>query len=153
MESIELVKKMIAKGANVNARMSKDGMRDGQHNRLIRLGATPFLLAAKNTDVEAMNVLLAAGADPNITTVDNVTPLMAAAGVLIWNPSEDGGSLQSQEPEQLEAVKICVEKGNDVNGKDAFGDTPLHGAAYRGANSIVDYLVAKGAKLDARDSR
>jgi uncharacterized protein len=153
LDSLDLLKKMIAKGVNVNARMSKDGMRDGQRNRLNRLGATAFLLAAKNTDVEAMKVLLAAGADPSIPTVDDVTPLMVAAGVLIWNPSEDGGSLQSQEPEQLEAVKICAEHGNDINARDAFGDTPLHGAAYRGANSIVDYLVNAGAKLDAKDER
>jgi ankyrin repeat protein len=153
VDSIDLLRKMIAKGANVNARMSKDGMKDGQRNRLNRLGATAFLLAAKNTDVEAMKVLLAAGADPGIDTADHVTPLMVAAGVMIWNPGEDGGSLQTQEAEQLEAVKICLEQGNDINAKDIFGDTPLHGASYRGANSIVEILVKAGAKLDARDIR
>ena len=153
MDSIDLVKKMIAKGARINARMSRDGMKDGQRNRLNRLGATAFLLAAKNTDVEAMKVLLGAGADPGIDTADHVTPLMAAAGVMLWNPGEDGGSLQTQEAEQLEAVMMCLKLGNDVNAKDAFGDTSLHGAAYRGANSIVDYLVKAGAKLDARDIR
>jgi ankyrin repeat protein len=153
MDSIELLRKMIAKNANVNARMSKDGMKDGQRNRLNRLGATPFLLAAKNTDVEAMKILLAAGADPLIPTADNVTPLMAAAGVMIWNPGEDGGSLQTQEAEQLEAVRICLERGNDINAADIFGDTPLHGAAYRGANSILEFLIQAGAKLDAKDVR
>ena len=153
IDSTELLKKMLSKGVDVNARMDKNGLNDGQRNRLNRLGATPFLLAAKVTDVEAMKILLAAGADPNVPTADKVTPLMAAAGVSIWNPSEDGGSLQSQEPEQLEAVKICLEQGNDVNGENFFGDTPLHGAVYRGANSIVEYLVKHGAKLDAKDVR
>lgn len=153
LDSIDLIRKMLAKGVDVNARMSKDGMKDGQRNRLNRLGATAFLLAAKNTDVEAMKVLLAAGADPSVPTADNVTPLMAAAGVMIWNPGEDGGSLQSQEDEQLEAVKICLQQGNDINARDIFGDTPLHGAAYRGANSIIEFLIKAGAKLDAKDVR
>ena len=153
LDSIELLKTMISKGANVNARMTKDGMKDGQRNRLNRLGATPFLLAAKNTDVEAMRILLQAGADPSIATADNITPLMAAAGVNIWNPGEDGGSLATQEEEQLEAVKICVERGNDVNAANIFGDTPLHGASYRGANSVIGFLIRSGARLDARDSR
>ena len=153
MDSIDLVRKMLAKGARINARMSRDGMKDGQRNRLNRLGATAFLLAAKNTDVEAMKVLIDAGADPSIETADHVTPLMAAAGVMLWNPGEDGGSLQTQEAEQLEAVMMCVKLGNDVNAMDDFGDMPLHGAAYRGANSIVEYLVRTGAKLDAKDIR
>ena len=54
VDSLDVIKKMIARGANVNARMSRNGMKDGQRNRLNRLGATPFLLAAKNTDVEVM---------------------------------------------------------------------------------------------------
>jgi hypothetical protein len=72
---------------------------------------------------------------------------MVAAGAHIWNPGEDGGSLATQEDEQLEAVKLCVQQGNDI-----FGDTPLHGAAYRGANSIIEFLIKSGA-LDAKDSR
>ena len=40
---------------------------------------------------------------------------MVAAGLYIWNPGEDGGSLAGQEEEVLEAVKICVDQGNDVN--------------------------------------
>jgi hypothetical protein len=128
-------------------------MKDGQRNRFNRLGATPFLLASKNTDVEAMRLLLAAGADPSIPNADNITPLMAAAGVNIWNPGEDGGSLATQEEEQLEAVKLCVQLGNDVNAANIFGDTPLHGAAYRGANSIIEFLIKSGAKLDTKDSR
>ena len=144
---------MIARGADVNARMSRNGMKDGQRNRLNRLGATPFLLAAKNTDVEVMRLLVAAGADPTIPTADGTTPLMVAAGVAIWNPGEDGGSLAGQEPEVLEAVKMCVELGNDVNAANDLGETALHGAAFRGVNEVVEYLVDQGAKLDARDTR
>jgi ankyrin repeat protein len=153
LDSIHVIEKMIARGVDVNARMSRNGMRDGQRNRLNRLGATAFLLAAKNTDLEAMKVLVAAGADPKTPTADGTTPLMVAAGIAIWNPGEDGGSLPGQEPEVLAAVKMCVELGNDPNATNHLGETALHGAAFRGVNEIVDYLAAQGARLDARDSR
>ena len=63
------------------------------------------------------------------------------------------GSMAGHEHEAVEAVKMCVELGNDVNARNDVGETPLHGAAFRGVNEIVEYLVAKGAALDARDSR
>jgi ankyrin repeat protein len=153
VDSIEVIKKMIAKGVDVNARMTKNGMKDGQRNRLNRLGATPFLLAAKVTDVEAMRVLAAAGANPLTPNADGTTPLMVAAGLKIWNPGEDGGSLMGQEDEVLEAVKLCVELGNDVNAVNSDKETALHGAAYRGVNSVAQFLVDKGAKLDAKEIR
>ncbi len=150
VDSIDVLKKMIAAGGDVNARMTVNGMKDGQRNRLNRLGATPFFLAAKVTDTEALRVLVDAGADATIPNADGTTPLMVAAGVAIWNPGEDGGSLPGQEDEVLEAVKMCVELGNDVNAANYRGMTALHGAAFRGANGVVEYLVAQGADLDAR---
>jgi ankyrin repeat protein len=153
LDSIEVIKKMIARGVDVNAPMTKNGMKDGQRNRLNRLGATPFFLAAKVTDVEAMRVLVAAGANPVTPSADGTTPLMVAAGLKIWNPGEDGGSLTGQEAEVLEAVKMCVELGNPVNATNDERETALHGAAYRGVNSVAQYLVDKGAKLDAKDMR
>ncbi len=150
VDSIDVLKKMIAAGGNVNARMTANGMKDGQRNRLNRLGATPFFLAAKVTDTEAMRVLLDAGADAAIPSADGTTPLMVAAGVAIWNPGEDGGSLPGQEGEVLEAVKLCVEHGNDVDAANYRGMTALHGAAFRGTNNVAEYLVEQGADLDAR---
>ena len=152
MSSLDLVKKLLASGAKVNAVMTRD-FRDGYRNRLNRVGATPFLLAAKNVDTELMKVLLAAGANPLTANADNTTPLMVAAGVDMWNPGEDGGSTTDAEPEALEAVKMLVELGNDVNAANDRGETALHGAAYRGANTIVQYLVDKGAKIDARSKQ
>ena len=152
ISSLDLVKKLLASGTNVNAVMTRD-FRDGYRNRLNRIGATAFLLAAKNADTELMKVLLAAGANPTTANADNTTPLMVAAGVDMWNPGEDGGSTPDAEPEALEAVKMLVELGNDVNAANDRGETALHGAAYRGANTIVKYLVEKGAKLDARSKQ
>jgi ankyrin repeat protein len=144
---------MLAKGAAVNARMMKNGMKDGQRNRLNRLGATAFFLAAKNTDVEVMKVLAEAGADATIRSADGTTPLMVAAGLMIWDPGEDGGSLAGQEDEVLEAVRMCVRLGNDVNATNQYGETALQGVAYRGVPAVAEYLAGQGAKLDAKDSR
>ena len=152
-DSLEVVKKLIAKGIDLDARMTKNGMKDGQRNRHNRLGATAFLLAAKRVDVEAMKVLAAAGANARIPAADGNTPLMVAAGTAMWYVGEDGGSMAGHEKEAVEAVKLCVELGNDVNGRNDVGETPLHGAAFRGVNEIVEYLVSKGAVLDARDQR
>ena len=150
VDSIDVLKKMIAAGGDVDARMTTNGMKDGQRNRLNRLGATPFFLAAKVTDTEAMRVLLDAGADATIPSADGTTPLMAAAGVAIWNPGEDGGSLPGQEDEVLAAVKLCLERGADVNAANYRGMTALHGAAFRGVNGVAEHLVEQGADLDAR---
>ena len=151
VDSIDVIRKMIAKGVDINARMTKNGMKDGQRNRFSRLGATAFLLAAKVTDVEAMRVLAKGGADPNIPNAEHTTPLMVAAGIDIYNPGEDGGSLPGQEDEVLEAVRMCMELGNDVNAVNDLGETALHGVGFRGINDVAEYLIAQGAKLDARD--
>ncbi len=153
LDSINVVKKLIARGVDVNARMMRNGMKDGQRNRLNRLGATPFLLASKTTDLEVLKLLVAAGADATIPTADGTTPLMVAAGLAIWYVGEDGGSLPGQEDEVTEVVKLCVALGNDVNAANKAGETPLHGAAFRGVNPVVEHLVAHGARLDARDGR
>jgi ankyrin len=153
VDSINVVKKMIARGVKLDARMSKNGMKDGQRNRVNRLGATAFFLAAKNNDVEVMKVLAEAGANGRIRSADGTTPLMVAAGLAMWYVGEDGGSLPGQEDEVLEAVKMCVMLGNDVNAANTAGETPMHGAAFRGVNSVVEYLVAQGARLDPRDAR
>jgi ankyrin repeat protein len=153
VDSIDVVKKMIARGVDVNARMTRNGMKDGQRNRVNRLGATAFFLAAKTTDFEVLKVLADAGADARIPSADGTTPLMVAAGLAMWYVGEDAGSLAGQEDEVLEAVKLCVALGNDVNAANAAGETPMHGAAFRGVNAVVEFLVEKGARLDSRDVR
>jgi len=144
--SLELAEKLLKYGADPNVRMTREPA-DGARNILNRIGSTPFLQAAKLTDIPFMKVLLDYGADPSITTAEAATPLMAAAGVGIWQVGESAGTNE----EAFEAVKICYEYGNKVDAVDANGDTALHGAAHRGANDIVAFLIEKGAKLDVVD--
>jgi ankyrin repeat protein len=145
VDSLDLVRKLVAKGADVNARQQKEP-RDGNRNLLNRLGSTPFLLAAKAADVPLMRVLLDCGADARIATSNGTTPLMAAAGVGIWAPGENPGTHE----EALAAVKLVFEAGGgDVNAIDKEGETALHGAVYRGgAIPVMQFLIDKGARLD-----
>jgi ankyrin repeat protein len=110
-------------------------------------GQTPFLRAALAGDVKVMKLLLRFGADANIPTTEGTTPLMAAAGVN-WTVSQ---TFDEGEPALLEAVKLAHSLGNDVNAQNALGIRALHGAANRGLNSIIGYLVEQGADLAAAD--
>jgi ankyrin repeat protein len=113
------------------------------------VGATPFLIAAQANDVAIMRQLLAHGADPNAPTKLGTTPLMVAAGI-----GHLPGMSRSTEANALEAIKLCVELGADVNAVNKSGDTALHGAAWRHfADSIVQFLVDHGANMDAKNKR
>src|SRR6185436_16122438 len=146
LDSLDLVKKLLERGADVNARETKEP-RDGNRNLLNRIGATPFLLAAKNVDLALMRLLLANGADPTLTNEDGTTALMVAAGVGIWAAGDSPGT----EEEALEAVKLVLDVGGGaVTDVDKNGETALHGAIYRaGSIAIAKLLIEKGARLDA----
>jgi len=144
--SLELGEKLLQYGADPNIRMTREPS-DGARNILNRVGSTPFLQAAKLADIPFMKLLLDYGADPSIKTTEGATPLMATAGVGIWQVGENAGTNE----EAFEAVKICFEHGNDINAVDANGDTALHGAAHRGANDIVAFLIQKGANPNLVD--
>ena len=151
LDSLDLVKKLVQHGANINARQTAETAqtRDSTFRSIMsRLGATPFLLAAKHADVPLMRVLLALGADPTITTFERIAPLAAAAGVGIWAVGESPGTNE----EAFEAVKLMLELlGADPDAVDDNGDTAMHGAALRGANEIVQLLADKDARLDVRN--
>ena len=142
MSSLELVKKLVAQGANVNARMTK---RTSLNNtRLNELGATPFLLAALTADAGLMKTLAALGADPMLSNADDSTPLMVAAGLATRSPGEDAGT----ESEVLEALEVALELGADVNGVDRNGETVMHAAAYKNLPKVVKFLAARGARIE-----
>jgi uncharacterized protein len=143
LDSLELAKLLLQKGANPNARQTKE-INNRERNNLNRVGATPFLLAAKHADVPLMRLLADNGADVRLPTNQNVTPIMAASGVGLFNMGESAGTNE----EAFEAVRLAYELGNtDVTTVDDNGYTALHGAALRGANPIAQFLVEKGAGL------
>lgn len=174
---LEVLKALLEKGANPNVAITKHLWHFEWEGKmgLDITGATPFWRAAFAQDVEAMKLLAAHGADPNMPTKfgpiglrtrrqpdgrqqeDSGLPLIPEGTPNMWpiHAAAGGGYLglgafqQNNMPNGfLAAVKYLVEEhGADVNLKDAWGYTPLHYAAVRGGNDLIEYLVSKGADV------
>lgn len=146
---IELMKALIARGADVNARISRDlWFRKFGGGGGDAAGATAFWRAAQANDIEAMKILVPAGADPNIPSSAGVSPLQVAAGFGISHQ----GTVFVPDARMATIRYLVEELGADVNMKDSRGYTPLHGVAMVGDNEILKYLVARGADVKARAS-
>jgi uncharacterized protein len=143
-DSIGLAKALLAHGADPNARLRKPII--GRHQNLVGdgslgEGATALARASKTSDVPMMRLLIDAGADATLTLKDRTTTAMIAAA---------GGA---PEEKTLEAVRLLLDHGVDVNAFNAGGQTILHNAAGRGANAVIEYVAQNGAKLDRRDKQ
>jgi ankyrin repeat protein len=156
-QMLELVQALLDRGADPNARIQKDFLpydihrfgrsRGLSHPQVGLTGATPFLLAAAVADLDAMHVLVEAGADPTLATTEEITPMMVAAGM-----GPDRRSItRDQRKKFLEAVKLAEQWGGDVKAVGLGGRTALHGAALYGLTEVVQFLAEKGADLEAMD--
>ncbi len=147
MSSLELVKRLVAKGADINARMTRRV--NLTNTRFNELGAPPFLMAAVAADAEYMKALVELGADPLLTNNDGTTALMVAAGVGTRSPGEDAGT----EEEVIEAMQLALDLGADINAVDDNGETAMHAAAYKNLPGAVKFLASKGARIDVWNTR
>ena len=145
LDSFSLLEALLEHGADPNAPTSKLLQLAEQASPLFdRLGVTPFLLAAIAADVPVMRLMLEHGADPRVTTPAGSTALMAAAGAATYQWQSPGS-----EAEALDAVRLLLDLGVDATTVDQAGNTALHAAANRGAHTIIELLLAHGARLDA----
>jgi ankyrin repeat protein len=145
---LDLMKALLDKGASPNAAVGeKLWFRSftNDYTWVDPTGATPFWRAAQSSDTTAMKLLVEHGADPKLPNKTGETPLMAAAGIG-WAAN---WSVNAPLP-LIDAVKMCVDLGNDVKAADSRGYTALHGAAYLGDNEMVKYLVSRGADPKAK---
>ncbi len=149
---LKLIKLLLVHGANPNARTVRTPPRFGRTAGNMDpvyyelLGATPFLIAAMAGDLDAMRLLLAAGADPRIPTIDDFTPLMEAAG-----NGRVVGEVFVSDAKALELVKFLWDLGDaDLNAINEFGETAVHGAAVHGYNGVIEFLASKGADLNVK---
>jgi ankyrin repeat protein len=151
---LELIQVLLKRGADPNSRTKETPPIRRQMLRVTGslswvdfTGQTPFLTAALSGDVTVMRLLLEYGADPHISTVGGTTALMAAAGInWVVDQTFDEGPKAL-----LEAVRLCWDLGMDVNAVNSMGLTASHGAANRGSDDIIRFLVDKGARLDVKD--
>jgi ankyrin repeat protein len=157
LDSPDIVRMLLARKADPNARL-KAPILQRHHTAgdgALGAGATPFMRAAKSGDVELMKLLLAAGADPSLTLPNHSTALMFTAG-LGWRdgspaaPSFDRGT----DEEAIEAIRLQLSLGADINAANDAGDTALHVAVTgRGSPVIVRFLIAQAANLRAVNKR
>jgi ankyrin repeat protein len=146
LPSLDIVKALLEHGARVDVALNKplpgrSGMDGG--DTTLNAGSTALMRAARAGDTAVMRLLLAKSADPKLTTRDGNTALMLAAGIGYRDKSTHG-----TEAEALDALKATIAAGLDIHQKNARGETALHGAASRGADTIVQFLIDQGAELD-----
>ena len=146
VSGLDLARTLIEKGADVDAQATEEFEDYYRRQSTSRVGATPLLMASRVSDYQLMEILLDAGADPSLATIDGITPVMATAGVAIRTAGEDGVDEDSPI-----ALKLLLDTGRvDIHATDSKDWTPLHGAAYRGVLPNIQMLVDAGARLDAR---
>jgi ankyrin repeat protein len=155
LTSMDLIQSLLAHGANVNVQLKKiqpyRTKLDRGDDTMLGTGTTPLLRAAKAGDAEAIQTLLAKGADPKIPNKTGISPLMAAAG--LGTKEEDTTARTKTEAQAIASIKLFLDAGVDVNAADNQGDTALHGAAQKGTDQVVQFLVDHGAKLDIKDKK
>ena len=151
LPSLDLAKALLAHGAVPNTALAKalpgrSGMDSG--DTTLDEGSTPFMRAARSGDGAMMRLLLEAGANPKLATKDGNNALLFAAGVGYRDKNTKGS-----ESEALEALKIAIEAGLDLKQANSRGESALHGAASRGADTIVQFLVDHAAALNAKNNQ
>jgi uncharacterized protein len=153
--ALQLVDILLKAGANPNLQLKLfppyRSLRDDRGaDTLLSIGATPLLRAAKAGDLEAMKLLLAHGANPNLPTATGITPLMAAAGN--GAAGLDTRGRYKTQAQAVEAVTLLLASGVDVNSRDHNGQTALFGAALWGWNDLVKTLAAHNADVTNKDA-
>jgi ankyrin repeat protein len=110
-----------------------------------------LIRASRSADLEAIRLLVAAGADPKQPEPDGLNTVIAVT----LGPEIPALTVVERElplePDALTALTFLIERGANVNATDGFGATALHTAAKRGYVEVVRFLAANGAKLDAAD--
>ena len=146
---LEFMEILLENGAETNVRLVKAlWFRPPHHNQMwvSAAGSTPFWRAAQANDLPAMKLLIAYGADPNVMSTEGNTALAMATGIG-WL----GNFALNHADGYMPAIQYLVEElGVEIETRDTKGYTPLMGAAHRGDNEIVRYLVDHGANLQTR---
>ncbi len=153
--SLDLIKDLLAHGANINAALKTAQpyrtKTDRGDDTMLTTGTTPLLRAAKAGDAEVVRLLLEKGADPKLATRSGINSVMAAAG--LGTKEEDTVGRFKTQADIIASIDPCLKAGADVNAVDSRGQTALHGAAAKGYDQVVKYLAEHGANLSLKDKQ
>jgi ankyrin repeat protein len=152
LTSLDVITQLLNRGADPNRPYTKTiPPRQAQGNINVTPGATPLFRAIRSTDLVVVRLLMDNGANPSVKTKDGSTPLMVASGLGARRGGDEEVTEAEGRADPLDAIKLFLNAGADVNSANALGNTALHYAAQTGANRIVEFLAASGAKLDAKN--
>ena len=153
-DGVDLVKRLLAKGAKPNARLTGKPLKrhhDAGSTLNFGEGTTPLIRAARTNDVDVMKALLDGGADPFLTLPDRTTALMIAAGQGYGGIRGEGIRLVVPTADSaIEAMTVLLDRGLDVDAFNNAGNTALHAAVARG-DAVVKFLASRGASLNLKN--
>lgn len=152
-DNIDLVRKLIAQGVDVNIKQSD--------------GRTPLMFAAGIGNIDCAKELIAKGADVNVKYSNGMTSLMYASmrnhPLIVLMICEKNVDINAKDCEGwsalnkavgkgfIDCVKILLEKGADANTKDNDGQSALMSASQEGHHAILKLLIENGADCDSTD--
>lgn len=157
--SLDIIELLLKRGANPNTQLKllppfRNVGADRGVDGLLTTGASPLLRAAKALDAPAVKLMMQYGGNPNLPQVRGITPTMAAAGMGSVD-ADTRGRYDTPDTAQrsIDTLRILLDKGGELTGRDPRGQTPLHAAAFWGWNDTVKFLVERGADPNAKDNR
>lgn len=152
-ERADIVRELIAAGADVNAKMQQ----------FLTVNALDFAIGKGYADI--VKILLDAGADPNW---NNQSPMSCPITTAVWHRNAkivrmliDAGAsvkfgtgfrllVDAAEKSTSEIVELLINAGCNVNTKNTGGDTPLTAACKRANVEIVQTLIAADANVNKK---
>jgi ankyrin repeat protein len=144
LTALDIVKLALKHKGDPNLALKKPiiGRHHGFGDGSLGEGATPLMRAAKSADIDAMQVLLDAGANPSLGMTKGSNAMMILAGTR----GGPGGSNKA-----AAGMRLLAQQGADLNAPDSRGDRPIHAAAQAGLNDTVKLLVELGADPNAKN--
>jgi ankyrin repeat protein len=150
LDGVDLVRLLIQKGADVNARLRTRPLKrhhDAGSTMNFGEGTTPLMRAARTGDVPVIEALLAGGANPFLTLPDGSNALLLAAGQGYGGVRGDGIRIVVPTQEDAaRAVQLLLDRGVDIDSFNTAGNTALHAAINRG-DAVVKVLASRQARL------
>jgi ankyrin repeat protein len=152
LSSLDVIQMLLAFGADPNMAYTKTiPPREAQGNINVIAGATPLYRATKSADLPVIRLLMDVGANPSIMTKDHSTALMVAAGLGVPLVADEDTLQTASKGDPLDAIRLFVRAGADVNAANDLGFTALHYAAQGGRNKIVEFLATNGGNLNLKN--